>query len=308
MCKKSIAILLTAMLALGACAGCSSGSSTTSLSSVGESSVASEVSVESSKAESSEESSKVEKKITSIKLNDSSDIKMYDTDYAYKYVLVQGSGYDDYENEIEFISTNPKVATIELGTNLGSNKLEVWCKISPVSMGTTTIYAQTKDGKLKTDKINITVTSKKEESRLAEESRKAEESRQAEESRKAEESRIAEEKKNTLYNANGLKIVYKDISSDWYGKHINLYIENNSSENFTIQVRDFSINGYMIDPIFSSDVVSGKKINDDIHVFDSDLDDNNIDEIKTIEFKFHYFNSDSWSDDIDSDIIKINVK
>ena len=312
--KRAISTVLVTLLALSACAGCGSGTSTPSSSdapsnpSLSEGSVVSEVSVESSKAESSkQESSEVEKKITNIYLNSYQDVKMYDTDCVYDYVEVKGTGYSDYTNEIKFFSSNPKVATIESDGNRDREGV-VWYKITGVSTGTTKIYAQTKDGKMKTSKRTINVISEAEESRLAEESRKAEESRLAEESRKAEESRQAEERKNTLYNENGIKIMYKGISEKYSRKMIKLFIENNSSNNITVQVRDFSINGYMINPIFSSDVATGKKINDDIDIFESDLEDNGIDEIKTIEFKIHYFNSDSWSDDIDSDVIKINVK
>lgn len=309
--KRTISTILVALLALSACAGCGSGTSSSdapSNPSLSESSVVSEVSVESSKAESSkQESSEVEKKITNIYLNSYQDVKMYDTDCVYDYVEVKGTGYSDYTNEIKFFSSNPKVATIESDGNRDREGV-VWYKITGVSTGTTKIYAQTKDGKMKTSKRTINVISEAEESRLAEESRKAEESRLAEESRKAEESRQAEERKNTLYNENGIKIMYKGISEKYSRKMIKLFIENNSSNNITVQVRDFSINGYMINPIFSSDVATGKKINDDIDIFESDLEDNGIDEIKTIEFKIHYFNSDSWSDDIDSDVIKINVK
>ena len=312
--KRTISTILVALLALSACAGCGSGTSISSSSdvpsntSLSESSVVSEVSVESSKTESSkQESSEVEKKITNIALNSYENVQMYDTDCVYDYVKVQGTGYSDYTNEIKFFSSNPKVATIESDGNRDREGV-VWYKITGVSTGTTKIYAQTKDGKMKTSKRTINVISEAEESRLAEESKKAEESRLPEESRKAEESRQAEERKNTLYNENGIKIMYKGISEKYSRKMIKLFIENNSSNNITVQVRDFSINGYMINPIFSSDVATGKKINDDIDIFESDLEDNGIDEIKTIEFKIHYFNSDSWSDDIDSDVIKINVK
>lgn len=312
MSKKTIVAFILSGLIFGTAAGCKSGTTNTDISSQNQStvSVVSEIesSAESSKVEvSKQESSKAEKKITGIYLNNYEDVKIYDTDCIYDYVEIKGTGYSDYTNEIKFFSSNPKVATIESD---GSRDREgvVWYKITGVSTGTTKIYAQTKDGKIKTYEPTITVVSKKEESRLAEESRKAEESRLAEESRKAEESRQAEERKNTLYNANGIKIMYKGISYDYGYRNIDLYIENNSSKNVTVQVRDFSINGYMIDPMFSSDIAAGKKINDDISIFSSDLFDNNIDEIETIEFYFHIFDSDSWSNDFDTDIIKINLK
>lgn len=208
--KRTILTALTSLLVLSMCVGCGSETSTSSIldvssnTSLSESSVVSEVSIESSKTEfSKEENSKPEIKITSIKLNDSKNtkIKIDEGSYKYNFILVQGSECDDYGNEIEFVTTNSKVATIKLDKGKGN---EVWYRIDGLSAGTAAVYAQTKDGKLKTDKIIVNVISKKEASRLAEESRFAEESKKAEELRLAEQSQAQEEnlKKNAIRLSN----------------------------------------------------------------------------------------------------------
>lgn len=111
-----------------------------------------------------------------------------------------------------------------------------------------------------------------------------------------------------LYNANGIKVTYKGISSEERlitGKSVNLLIENTSNRNLTVQVRDFSVNGYMSDPIFSSSVAAGKKAMDEISIMKSDLEKNGITDIEDIEFTFHVFDDDDWEYRFDSEIIKI---
>lgn len=324
--KKIIAVLFTAVMALSICVGCSKSSNTDNVSTNSKTSPSSKIDSstgsESSKIESSaleasnQEISMAEEAsgsgAASIKFNKPDDMEVKVGYFGYNFLCIQGAEYDDLKDEIEIISTNPKVATIKSD---GKSDNVIWCRIDAISAGTTTFYAQTKDGKLKTDKITVVVKeiSKEEASRLAEESRKAEESqraeesRLAEESRKAEESRLAEEKKNTLYNASGIKIMYKRISDHFDDKSIDLYIENNTLKDITVQVRDFSINGYMIDPIFSSDVAAGKKINDDIVISDSKLEKNDIEEIKDVELKFHIYNDDTGDTIIDTGVIKFSA-
>ncbi len=96
-----------------------------------------------------------------------------------------------------------------------------------------------------------------------------------------------------LYNGNGIKIVgkYVDEESFW-GAGVLLYIENNTAENITIGVDNLSVNGYMIESLFYSEVFSGKKAVDEITLFSSDLEENNIESIENIEFTFKVHNDD----------------
>ena len=88
----------------------------------------------------------------------------------------------------------------------------------------------------------------------------------------------------------------KDDKNSFWGADIYVYVENNSSQDITAQVRDVSINGFMIDPTFSVDVSAGKKKYDTISFYESDLKDNDITDIKEIELKFYVFNADTWKD------------
>lgn len=109
-------------------------------------------------------------------------------------------------------------------------------------------------------------------------------------------------------NQNGIKIVIKKLDSEdsFWGADIFTYIENNSNDNVMIQIRDMSVNGFMIDPFFSSDVLSGKKAFGTITFMEADLIDNNIETIDSLEFYFTVFDVESWNTIFDSSVIKIS--
>lgn len=112
-----------------------------------------------------------------------------------------------------------------------------------------------------------------------------------------------------LYNEDGIKIVGKAVDEDsFWGKTIVLYCENNSGKDATIQVKDLSINGFMINPIFSLTIYDGKMAVDAIDMLSSDLEENGIEAIKDVELKFRIFEGDSFLKGKDTDVIKFSVK
>lgn len=106
---------------------------------------------------------------------------------------------------------------------------------------------------------------------------------------------------------NGFKVVIKYLESleSFWGADIFVYIENNSDTDATIQLREMSVNGFMIEPVFSADVLSGKKAYDAITFMESDLIDNSIESIDELEFRFHVFESDSWDTIFDSEPVTV---
>ena len=112
---------------------------------------------------------------------------------------------------------------------------------------------------------------------------------------------------DVAYDENGIKIVIKGLSEDdsIFGPGVIVYIENNSDDNVTVQARDVSINGFMIDPLFSSDIVAKKHAVDAITFMSSDLEDNAITQIESIELAFHIFETESWDTIADSDTLSI---
>lgn len=111
-----------------------------------------------------------------------------------------------------------------------------------------------------------------------------------------------------IFEANDIKIISKGAADEsLFGPGLLLYIENNSSEDITIQARNTSVDGFMVEPVFSTEVVSGKKAISSILFMKSDLETNGIETIGTIETAFTFFNTDSWSTILDTDAITISL-
>lgn len=108
-----------------------------------------------------------------------------------------------------------------------------------------------------------------------------------------------------LYSGDEIKIVAKGFSEDQslFGPSIVVYIENNSGKDITVQTRNVSINGFMAEAIFSSDVLTGKRAVDAITFLSSDLEENGITGFDEVELSFHIFESAGWNTIVDTDII-----
>lgn len=112
-----------------------------------------------------------------------------------------------------------------------------------------------------------------------------------------------------LYNQNGIRIIGKTVDENsFWGTAILLYTENNSGKNVGISVDDMSINGFMMNPFFSTTVYDGKKSIDDITVFSNDLEENGIEAIEEVELKFHIYDADSYSTITDSEPITFSAQ
>lgn len=109
-----------------------------------------------------------------------------------------------------------------------------------------------------------------------------------------------------VYEKEGVRISYLGIKQGDYSTDFKFLIENNSSRGITVQVRDESINGYMISGIMSDDVQPGKKANAELTYYNSTLEENGIENINELEFSFHIFDEETWDTIDDSKPIKIN--
>ena len=115
-----------------------------------------------------------------------------------------------------------------------------------------------------------------------------------------------DESGDVIYDNGGIKVISKGLSDrDIFGPGITLLIINNSAQDITIQTRNSSINGFMIDSIFSSEVLVGKHCASNVTFMQSDLDANGIKDIENVEFSLHIFNMDSWDTITDSDTITL---
>lgn len=97
-----------------------------------------------------------------------------------------------------------------------------------------------------------------------------------------------EEIKELICNEQGFKIYYTGLSREMDKNNINLLIENHTDTDYVVQVRDFSINGYMVDATISCDVTAQKKANDEIYIYSEELDKNGITTMEQAIFKFYF--------------------
>lgn len=122
------------------------------------------------------------------------------------------------------------------------------------------------------------------------------------------------ELKVLMYSDSNLDIYYTGLSEEaFYFACINFYAVNKSSKALTIQLRDESINGSMIDIVCSSDVAAGKNINADMSCYLTDLNEigvYSLNDIESIEFRFRIFEEGNYSDagSYETDFISIDVK
>lgn len=112
-----------------------------------------------------------------------------------------------------------------------------------------------------------------------------------------------------LYNGDGIRIVGKTVDEDsFWGTAILLYCENNSGKNVGISVEEMSINGLMMNPLYSTTIYDGKMSIDEITIFSSDQEENGIEKIEEVELKFHIYDADTYGTITDSDPITFSVQ
>ncbi|MDO5118397.1 MAG: hypothetical protein Q4D34_07920 [Eggerthellaceae bacterium] len=110
-----------------------------------------------------------------------------------------------------------------------------------------------------------------------------------------------------LVDESGIRITTTGLGNGYGGKSLKLLIENNSGEGLIFQCRNASINGYMVDTMFSSNVADGKKAKDAITFVKSSLELSDIDAIADIELTFHIFSSDNWSTYLDTEPVTLRT-
>ena len=69
-----------------------------------------------------------------------------------------------------------------------------------------------------------------------------------------------------------------------------------------------SINGFMINPLYSTTVNGGKMSLDDITILSSDLESNGIESIEEVELKFHIYDADTYGTIVDTDPITFKAQ
>lgn len=108
----------------------------------------------------------------------------------------------------------------------------------------------------------------------------------------------------------GIRIILKELETEdsFWGADIFVLVENNSEKDVSVQVRDVSVNGFMISPSFHVDVLAGTKVFSKLSFFESDLEENDITDIEELELYFHVFDKEGWDTLFDTEVIKVTFQ
>ncbi len=152
------------------------------------------------------------------------------------------------------------------------------------------------DTKAKTENVADTESGQGTKSETTEENNRENDSTAVAEQAAEEAKEITAEdvviEEQVLLDRDGIKITAKELSNDsFWGPEVKVLVENTSSQSVTVQLRDVSVNGIMMEPMFSTDVAAGKKVNDSITFMSSEFEEAGITMIQNMEFSFHVFDT-----------------
>lgn len=82
-----------------------------------------------------------------------------------------------------------------------------------------------------------------------------------------------------------------------WGYAVNLFFLNKTDKNIMFSVDEASINGYMADPFYATEVKAGKCAFGSMSWSDETLEDNGISSVEEIEFNLRVHDSDDWRAD-----------
>ncbi len=111
-----------------------------------------------------------------------------------------------------------------------------------------------------------------------------------------------------LVDQDGFRLVVIGISEEenYFGKDVMVFIENNTGRDIMTQLRNVSLNGYMIEPLFSCTVVDGKVAYSEVTFMQEDLEANGITAFEALECSVLVFDAVTWDDIFESDVKTVN--
>lgn len=113
---------------------------------------------------------------------------------------------------------------------------------------------------------------------------------------------------SVLYEDDQVIIKYAGITGEGTDYKIELELENISEKNLLIQLRETSLNGYMVDLLMNTKLAPGKKAKDSFGFASWDKEaaaEYPLEELESIETAFWVCNSDDWSDSYKTDQVVI---
>lgn len=113
---------------------------------------------------------------------------------------------------------------------------------------------------------------------------------------------------SVIYDKDGLKITVKSLDCDgWMGVELKYLAENESGKPIMLQAADLVVNGFMVDPIMSTELPSGESVDSALTIMAEDLEAAGIETIQYLEFNLRVIDSNDWSKSFNTDRIRIET-
>ena len=100
-----------------------------------------------------------------------------------------------------------------------------------------------------------------------------------------------------LDDGNASFIILETDKDNIWGYTVLCYLENKTDKSLMFSWDDVSVNGFMIDPLWASEVAPGMRSYAEISFFDSYFEDNGITDVEEIEFLLRISDADDWMAD-----------
>ncbi len=111
-----------------------------------------------------------------------------------------------------------------------------------------------------------------------------------------------------LYNKNGIVVTATGLDNGLFGPEVTINVVNDSQQNILVSARDVSVNGYMMSTAsLYCTVAAGKKANDELLIFTSELEEAGIETIADVELYLRISDSDSYTEIDTSELLSVHT-
>jgi len=110
--------------------------------------------------------------------------------------------------------------------------------------------------------------------------------------------RSAQASDNVILDNEYAKVIVTGYEKDEiWGYTVNLFLLNKTDKSLMFSVDNASVNGFMADPFYAAEVSAGKCAFSSMAWSDTTLEENDIKDVKEIEFELRVYDSDNWLGD-----------
>lgn len=104
-----------------------------------------------------------------------------------------------------------------------------------------------------------------------------------------------------------VRVIVRGYDPDsFWGYSMNLYLENKTDKSIMFSIDECSVNGFMLDPFWATEIFAGKVGFSSVSWSDSKFEENDISEVTEISFKLKAYNSDDFSDEYLEETFTVN--